>query len=91
MGAGPFKFEKSWFGEFFKQKTAKIGLSMAIVGLLWFITAFFIIIPKNSHYRVESYEKFVDSLGIEIDANSDVTMENYFLGRYNDFGNSTRK
>ncbi len=88
MGAGPFKFEKSWFGEFFKQKTAKTGLSMAIVGLLWFITAFFIIIPKNSHYRIESYEKFIDSLGIEIDANSDVTMENYFLGRYNDFGNS---
>ena len=88
MGAGPFKFKKSWFGEFFKQKTAKTGLSMAIVGLFWFITAFFIIIPKNSHYRIESYEKFIDSLGIEIDANSDVTMENYFLGRYNDFGNS---
>ena len=88
LGAGPFKLKKSWFTEFFKQKTAKTGLSMTIVGLLWFITAFFIIIPKNSHYRVESYESFLDSLGVEVNTNSDVTMENYFLGRYTDFGNS---
>ena len=88
MGAGSLKLQKSWFVEFFKQKTSRTGLSMIVVGLLWFITAFFIIIPKNSHYRVESYENFLDSLGVELNTNNDVTMENYFLGRYNDFGSS---
>lgn len=88
MGAGGFKLKKEWFRDFFKQKTARIGLSMSVVGFAWFVTAFFIIIPKNSHYRVDSYNRFLDSIGVEINASSDVTMENYFLGRYNDFGNS---
>lgn len=88
LEAGALKFNKIWLVNFFKQKTAKIGSSMIVVGLIWFVTTFFIIIPKNSHYRVESYENFLDSIGIEINAYSDVTMENYFLGRYNDFGSS---
>ena len=84
--AGRFKFSKDWFKNFFKIKTAKIGASMTIVGLLWFVTAFFVIIPKNTHYRVESYDRFVNSIGEEPDAANDVTRENYFLSRYEDFG-----
>jgi len=86
--AGSFKFSKDWFKNFFKIKTAKIGASMVVVGLLWFVTAFFIVIPKNTHYRVESYDRFVASIGEEPDATNDVTRENYFLSRYEDFGTS---
>jgi uncharacterized membrane protein len=87
-GAGVLKFKKDWLEKFLKLKTAKIGISMVVVGILWFITAFFIIIPRNAHYRIESYEKFLKSIGVEIAPGSDVTMENYFLGRYEDFGDS---
>ena len=87
-GAGKLKFKKEWLSNFFKIKTTKIGISMVVVSLLWFITAFFIIIPANAHYRVDSYSRFLDSIGVEIQAESDVTMENYFLGRYTDFGKS---
>ncbi|MBW6441656.1 DUF2079 domain-containing protein [Patescibacteria group bacterium] len=87
-GAGVLKFNKEWFSSFIKLKTAKIGLSMVFVGFAWFITAFFIIIPRNAHYRVDSYNKFLDSIGVEIEAGSDVTRENYFLGRYAQFGES---
>lgn len=86
--AGGFKLNLDWFKNFFKLKTARIGISMAIVGLLWFVTAFFVIIPKNSHYRVDSYNRFLESIGVSIDASSDVTMENYFLSRYSAFGES---
>ena len=87
-GAGVFKLTKEWLSNFIKIKSAKIGLSMVVVGITWFIMAFFIIIPKNSHYRIESYEKFLISIGVEVAPESDVTMENYFLGRYRDFGDS---
>jgi len=87
-GAGIFKFSGEWFKNFFKIKTAKIGVSMMVVGLVWFVTAFFIIIPKNTHYRVESYNRFVASIGEEPNAANDVTRENYFLSRYEDFGSS---
>ncbi len=87
-GGGSLKFKKEWFTNFIKIKTAKIGVAMSVFGLAWFITAFFIIIPRNAHYRVESYERFLDSIGVEIAPGSDVTRENYFLGRYEDFGSS---
>lgn len=86
--AGSFKLTKDWFSNFLKIKTAKIGLGMVFVGIAWFLTAFFIIIPRNAHYRIESYERFLESIGVEIVPGSDVTMENYFLGRYEDFGDS---
>ena len=85
---GKIRVTKEWSLKFLEQKTAKIGLSMIVVGLLWFVTAFFIIIPKYSHVRVESYQKFLNSLNIEFETGSDVTMENYFLSRYDDFGDS---
>jgi len=87
-GAGKLRFNKEWLTNFLKIKTARIGLIMVLTGLIWFITAFFIIIPSNAHYRVDSYNRFLDSIGVEIQAESDVTMENYFLGRYRDFGKS---
>jgi uncharacterized membrane protein len=87
-GIGKFNFSKKWFSEFLRVRPVRIGLGMMVVGLLWFVTAFFIIIPNNAHYRVDSYNRFLESIGVEIQASSDVTMENYFLGRYKDFGKS---
>ncbi|MFC1722071.1 DUF2079 domain-containing protein [Patescibacteria group bacterium] len=71
-----------------KSIQGKLALSMMLVSILWFITAFFIIIPSNAHYRIEGYSKFTKSLGIEESANRDVALPNYFLNRYEEFGDS---
>jgi uncharacterized membrane protein len=66
----------------------KLGLWVSGVALAWFILAFFVIIPHYAHYRVEGYQKFADSIGIDEDYENEVTKSNYFLSRYSDFGNS---
>ena len=68
--------------------TVKLAVSMTVVSFVWFALAFFVIIPANSHYRVESYQKFAKSLGIEGSTTTDVQNENYFLSRYEGFGSS---
>ena len=88
IGGEKFKLSKEWFSKYLKLTTTKIGLSMMVVGFLWFIVAFFMIIPKYSRVRTESYDRFVNSLGIEVESGRDVTLSNYFLSRYGDFGNS---
>lgn len=66
----------------------KLGWQVSIVSMAWFITAFFVIIPAFSHYRVEGYKKFADSVDIDPEYENEVTKSNYFLGRYKDFGDS---
>jgi len=88
IGAEKFEFKKEWFSKYLKLKTTKIGLSMAVVGLLWFVTAFFIIIPKYAPLRVQSYERFLTSIDMDVESGRDVTLPNYFLSRYGDFGGS---
>ena len=88
VGADPFKLTFEWFKKYLKLTTTKLGLSMVIVGVVWFVVAFFVIIPNYAHYRVESYNKFVDSLNVGITSNKDVTLSNFFLGRYEEFGTS---
>lgn len=75
---------KGWY----RSVTAKIGISMVIVSLAWFAAAFFVIIPAYSHYRVEGYNKFAKELGIEENNTRDVSKPNYFLSRYDAFGES---
>jgi len=87
-GVEDFKLSKEWLKSFFKLKPAKIGLSMVIVGFLWFYVAFFVIIPKYSSLRVESYKRFVESINVTFTGNNNVTLPNYFLSRYGEFGNS---
>lgn len=74
--------------ELLKTKPGKIGLSLSIVSLVWFITAFFIIIPANAHYRIEGYERFVQNIQLNDSRARDVALPNYFLNRYAEFGDS---
>ncbi len=88
VGSRSFTFSTDWFLDYFKLKTTKIGLSMMFVGFAWFLIAFFVIIPKYSHVRTESYERFLKSIEVNIDTSRNVTLPNYFLSRYDDFGDS---
>jgi uncharacterized membrane protein len=69
-------------------ETVRLAVSMGVISLLWFIIAFFVIIPANAHYRIESYQKFITSLNLQNSTTSDVENPNYFISRYEAFGDS---
>lgn len=73
---------------FIKQPISKFSISMMVIGLLWFITAFFVIIPRNAHYRIDGFNKFVESLDLTSADIRSVDLDNYFLARYDVFGDS---
>ena len=81
-------FEKEWFKSFLKLPITKLSASMILVGTVWFITAFFIIIPRYAHYRIDGFNKFVGSLNIDGADTRSVDLPNYFLARYDAFGDS---
>lgn len=66
----------------------KLGLKVSIVGLVWFILCFFVIIPAFAHYRIEGFQRFEESLGLDSAQIRDVENSNYFLSRYEAFGDS---
>ena len=66
----------------------KLGFTMFAVGIIWFVINFFVIIPYYAHYRIEGYERFAQTIGIGSDLTRDVTKPNYFLSRYDAFGDS---
>lgn len=68
--------------------TRKISIWLGVLSIIWFISAFFIIIPRNAHYRIESYQNFARNLGIDTQIARDVENDNYFLSRYEAFGDS---
>ncbi|HLD50845.1 hypothetical protein A3K34_03115 [candidate division WWE3 bacterium RIFOXYC1_FULL_40_10] len=72
----------------FRQKQLKTGVALVISGILWFLMAFVVIIPSNAHYRVDGYVKFTESLGLSDASTRDVALPNYFLNRYEAFGDS---
>ena len=74
--------------KFYQTITGKLALSMFVVATVWFVTAFFIIIPAYSQYRVMGYNKFAREIGIAGDTTRDVSKPNYFLSRYDAFGES---
>lgn len=74
--------------EFISSKAARLGWMLFCVGVLWFITCFFIIIPSYAHYRINGFTKFATELNINVDTPADVTKPNYFLQRYEEFGDS---
>jgi len=76
------------FRELVTTKSGKIGLVLSSVSLIWFFIAFFVIIPANAHYRVEGYKKFADTIEIGGSTARDVALPNYFLNRYEEFGES---
>jgi uncharacterized membrane protein len=65
-----------------------LGIRMMLVSFLWFVMAFFVVIPAYSHLRAEGYVRFAESLGLDTSITSDVARPNYFLSRYDDFGES---
>src|SRR5258708_3915785 len=73
---------------FFLRKDKKMGISLSVVGIVWFLMCFFAIIPYFAHYRVEGFKKFETSMGIDTVQVRDVENSNYFLSRYQAFGNS---
>jgi len=66
----------------------KLGFTVLAAGFVWFIVAFFIIIPAYSKYRVAGYDKFAKSLDIDTASARNVALPNYFLSRYEEFGDS---
>ena len=66
----------------------KQGIWMMVAGMLWFILAFFVIIPHFAHYRIDGYAKFARSLDLDTSETRDVENDNYFLSRYEEFGDS---
>ncbi len=79
---------KAWLKLALSQVNVKIGLSMVVLGFIWFYLAFFVIIPNNAHYRVEGFVDFAQSLSISEDSVAGVDDPNYFLRRYEAFGDS---
>jgi len=66
----------------------KFGIGVSIFSFVWFALCFFVIIPNNAHYRIESFERFSSELGISREEIPNLYSSNYFLARYSDFGNS---
>lgn len=73
---------------FFTTSYRKLGVLISLFSLIWFAVCFFVIIPNNAHYRIESFEKFSSELGISKEEIPNLYSSNYFLARYSDFGNS---
>ena len=83
----PWESFKSLKNFLFSQN-GKLGLSVFSVGLVWFITAFFIIIPAFAPYRVAGFKKFAQSIDLNTAISRDVENANYFLSRYAEFGST---
>jgi uncharacterized membrane protein len=66
----------------------KYGVTLIVTGIVWFVITFLVIIPHFTHYRVESYEKFAQELRLGDDLHATVEQDNYFLSRYEEFGDS---
>lgn len=74
--------------ELLSSDAAKRAYSMMAVGALWFYAAFFVIIPRYADHRVEGYAKFAETLELADTQARDVALPNYFLNRYEEFGDS---
>ena len=73
-----FLFFKNW----------KLATQTAIYSILWFITAFLIIIPANSHLRQESINNLVKQLNLDPEKAESASKDNFFIQRYEYLGTS---
>jgi uncharacterized membrane protein len=83
-----FKLNKEYLSGFFTSLIMRNVLTMLVVSTLWFILAFFVIIPNFAHYRIEGFNKFAQQLDINTETVREVDLDNYFLSRYEAFGSS---
>lgn len=79
---------KSWIRAYLKHPMSKNLIALLIVSVIWLVLAFFVIIPQNARYRIESYRAFTQEVGVDTELTNDVISENYFLSRYRDLGDS---
>jgi uncharacterized membrane protein len=73
---------------FLTSKFKKFGFSVSLYSLTWFLVCFLVIIPHYASYRIDSFEKFVNEMGINKDDVPNIYSSNYFLSRYSEFGDS---
>lgn len=73
---------------FFTSRYKKLATFISLFSILWFITCFFVIIPYFAKYRIESFENFINELGINKADAPNIYSSNYFLARYSEFGSS---
>ncbi len=72
----------------YKFKDFKNGISLFIVGIIWVVIAFFVLIPKYENYRSIEFDKFLVQAQITDVNSSDFFKSNFFLHRYSQIGDS---
>ena len=77
-----------WLREIFKLQNIKTGIAMMIVGFIWFYFAFFVVIPANAYHRIEGFQRFAEAIQLDTSVVRDVENSNYFLSRYEAFGDT---
>lgn len=70
------------------KETFRHGVLLSVVSIVWFVWAFFIVIPAHADERVEGYQRFLESMNLDDSNLRDVALPNYFLNRYDGFGES---
>jgi len=72
-------------------RNSKLAIQTGVISLIWFVVAFFIIIPHYSHVRQESIDNFVRNAYVEDYDRSSAEEENFFFFRYSYLGDSYGK
>ncbi|MDA1337926.1 MAG: DUF2079 domain-containing protein [bacterium] len=72
----------------YKFKDIKTGLSLFLIGIIWFLVAFFVLIPKYENLRSVEFDKFITNAKISNVNSSDFFKSNFFLHRYSQLGDS---
>ena len=72
----------------YKFKDIKTGLSLFLIGIIWFLVAFFVLIPKYENLRSIEFDKFITNAKISNVNSSDFFKSNFFLHRYSQLGDS---
>jgi len=90
MGKEQVSLVISMFGLWliYKFKDFKVGLSLFILGVVWFIIAFFILIPKYESTRSIEFDNFLNQAQITKVDSKQFFNSNFFLHRYSQLGDS---
>ncbi len=84
----PKKNYLSWLKSLVVYKNVQLGVVMMLVGAVWFFLAFSVLIPAFAHYRVDSFQKFAETIELDTSVARDVQSPNYFISRYEAFGDT---
>ena len=73
---------------FVYKKNKRLALQTFVVSMIWFVFAFFILIPAYAPLRQASVSAFIQEVGINNAKPTEVQGDNFFLVRYSHLGNS---